>query len=222
VSRWYYIVLGVILLGGVVYMYVHWQDLGLVTPANSSTSTSASSTTSSSTEGLSTTDQNETALKPPRIVWTLIKRSKEGFQVELPTDPSEIQIPAYNEKGGTDQVKMLYAYPDSNTSFSVAWADEPPVERVNGNSVDKTLDTARDDTLARTQAMLVSESKANQLGFPARDFVGRNEGGGLFNARLILAGRRLYMLVAAFPAASARRDEDVNHFFNSFRITARN
>jgi len=28
------------------------------------------------------------------------------------------------------------------------------------------------------------------------------------------------MLIAAFPAASARRDEDVNRFFDSFSLTA--
>ena len=226
-NRWYYIVLGGILLGGVMYMYIHREELGLTTSGSNdsrpiSTFPSAGPSTGTSGETSIGTDENGTPLRPPPIVWTPIHRSKEGFEVELPTDTKEIQIPAYNESGGTDQVEMLYSYPDSNTSFSVSWADEPPVERVSGNSADKTLDTARDDALTRTQATLVSESKATQLGFPARDFVGRNQGGGLLNARLILAGRRLYMLIAAFPAASARRDEDVNHFFDSFHITAKN
>ena len=227
VSRWYYIVLGAILLGGVVYMYVHRGELGLTSRGGSSDSPASTASNAGSATGLLTgpsaaTDQNGTALKPPHIVWAPANRDKEGFEVELPTDAQEIQIPVYNETGGTEQVNMLYAYPDSNTSFSITWADEPPVERASGNSADKTLDMARDNALARTQATLVSESRDNRLGFPARDFVGRNEGGGLLNARLILAGRRLYMLIAAFPAASARRDEDVNHFFDSFRITAKN
>jgi hypothetical protein len=79
---------------------------------------------------------------------------------------------------------------------------------------------ARDDALARTQCSMVSESRSNRQGYPARDFVGRNEGGGIFNARLILAGTRLYMLTAASPAESARRDQDVQRFFDSFNLTA--
>ena len=40
------------------------------------------------------------------------------------------------------------------------------------------------------------------------------------NSRLIHAGTRLYMLIAAFPSVSARRDRDVTRFFNSFTITS--
>ena len=78
---------------------------------------------------------------------------------------------------------------------------------------------ARDGALGRTQTTLLSESRDNRNGYPSRDFSARNAGGGILNARLILAGNRLYLLIATFPAASARRDEDVNHFFDSFSLT---
>ena len=64
----------------------------------------------------------------------------------------------------------------------------------------------------------MSESKNEITGFPAREFAARNVGGGVMNSRLIFAGSRLYMLIAAFPAASARRDQDVTRFFNSFTV----
>jgi len=210
VRRWYYFVLGAILICGIVYMYVHRRDLGLVGPSSGTDSSSNSTDV----------EQAGTPSRPPHIVWTTVNHDKDGFDLDMPSDSKEIQVPAFNESGGTEQVQMMYSYPDSETSFSVAWADEPPVERVSGNSAEKTLDAARDDSLARTQAVLISETRTNLQGYPARDFVGRNEGGGIFNARLILAGRRLYMLIAAFPSASARRDEDVTRFFNSFHITA--
>jgi hypothetical protein len=38
------------------------------------------------------------------------------------------------------------------------------------------------------------------------------------NSRLILAGKRLYMLTATFPTGGARRDEDVARFFSSFTL----
>jgi hypothetical protein len=86
--------------------------------------------------------------------------------------------------------------------------------------VQQTLDMARNDALARTQTSLVNESRSNLLGFPSREFSGRNVGGGVFNARLILAGKRLYMLIAAYPSDSARRSQDVSYFFDSFSLAS--
>ena len=94
------------------------------------------------------------------------------------------------------------------------------MERASPDGADRTLDLARDGALARTQATLTGESRDQRDGFPARDFSGCNVGGGILNARMILAGRRLYMLIVAFPAASARSEEDVNRFFDSFSLTS--
>lgn len=195
VKRWYYIVLGVILIGGIVYIYMHRQQLGLVG-------------NSVATEGP----------QPAHINWATVDRSSEGFKLEMPADAREVQVPAYDQKGSTDEVNMLYAYPDATTSYSVSWADNPPVARAAGENADATLDDARDGALARTETSLVSESKSIRQGYPVRDFVGKNDQGGIFNARLILAGQRLYLLMVAYPAQSARSDSDMNRFFDSFRI----
>ena len=204
-KRWLYIVLlGLLVLGG-VYVYLHRQDLGLV-----------SSTTSESDQ--SSTSQNGTVYHPARITWQKIDRTPDGFLVDMPTDVKQIQIPAYNEQGGADQVDMIYSYPDAQTSYSVAWADNPPVMLASGRSPQLTLDTARDDALGRTQTTLVSENKTSINNLPAREFSARNVGGGVMNCRLIYDGSRLYMLIAAFPATGARSDDDVQHFFNSFTI----
>ena len=202
-------------------MYVHRVDFGLV-PSTTPLDSSSTSTDNSPATSQTNTGENRPPVSPPNIVWERIQRSRDGFQVELPTGSKEIQVPAFNERGGTEQVNMLYAYPDAYTSFSVAWADEPPVERVSSNNPDDTLDMARDDALSRTQTSLISETRANRVGYPARDFVARNSGGGVFNARLILVGHRLYMLIAAFPSESGRRDDDLKHFLDSFKISAKN
>lgn len=198
VKRWWYIVLGAVIVGGCAYIYLHRHELGLAA--------------SSAEEAVQP--------RPARIAWTSIDRSSEGFKVEMPTDTREVAVPAYSEQGGADEVSMIYSYPDSGTSFSVAWEDNPPVERSAGENAGQTLDSARDGALARTQTQMVTESSSSRQGYLTRDFAARNDGGGVFNARFILAGRRLYMLMAAFPAASARRDSDVYHFFDSFRVVA--
>jgi hypothetical protein len=66
----------------------------------------------------------------------------------------------------------------------------------------------------------VSDAATNIQGFPGRTFEARNSGGGVMNSRLVYTGSRLYMLTAAFPSVSARRQKDVTRFFNSFTITS--
>ena len=203
-KRWHYIVLAGLGLLGIVYVYLHRQELGLVGSSDSGTSSSRSS------------DLPTVSSRPPRITWATVNRPKDGFKVEMPTDVKEIQVPAYNESGGTDQVNMIFANPSADTTFSLAWADNPPVVRTNGRAPDRTLDMARDEALARTQTTLITEARSTPLGFPARDIVSHNVGGGVMDTRLILIGERLYMLTAVFPSTAARREQDVIRFFNSF------
>ncbi len=204
VKRWYYIVLGGILLLGALYIYWHRQDLGLVSPAPADTSTTPDSAPRSA---------------PAQINWAQMDRTPDGFTVEMPTGTKQITVPAYGDKGMVDQVEMIYAYPDSTTSFSIAWADEPPVMRASAQNAKLTLDNARDGALSRTQTTLVSEIESTHNGLTVRDFAGRNSNGGIFNGRLIVSGRRLYFLMTAFNSSSARRESDVSHFFDSFKLT---
>lgn len=200
-------VLVILVIGAIAFcVYRYRADLGLVSHPGTQESESS--------------EQTSSELHPAAIVWLTLDRSPDGFKVEMPSGTRQTQIPAYDQRGNVDQVDMIYAYPDSQTTYAVTWADDPPVERASGDGPDRTLDMARDGALARTQSTLIGESRVNRSGFPARDFSGRNGGGGIFNARLILAGKRLYMLIAAFPAAGARNDEDVNRFFDSFTLTS--
>jgi hypothetical protein len=208
VKQLLYIVLTAVLILGMVYVYLHRQVLGLSWLPGFGMDESTSS------------DQSDANSAPARMIWQKVDRTPDGVKVELPSDTKDIQVPAYNERGGSEPVSMILANPDAETSFSVAWADNPPVARANAHAADKTLDMARDDALARTQSRLINESHASFGGYPARDFEGRNVEGGVINSRLIYAGQRLYMLIAAFPSAGARRDRDVSRFFNSFAVTS--
>jgi hypothetical protein len=210
VKRWIYFVLLAIGILGAVYIYLHRQQLGLVRSSSSETAED---------EG---TSQPAYASRPAQIAWEKVDRSADGFKVEMPSGVKQLDVPAYNEHGGSDQVAMIFSSPDGDTTYSVAWADNPPVARVNGQAPDRTLDMARDDTLMRTQTTLVSENRNTPEGFPGREFLARNSGGGLLNARLIYARPRLYMLIAAFPSAGARKEQDVARFFNSFAVTKPN
>lgn len=202
-KRWQIAVLVLLAVAGGVYVYLHREDLGLVSRTFGGADGAGSDLSSSS---------------PAHIDWQTVNRASEGFRVDLPINSKEIQVPAYNEAGGTEPVGMIISYPNPETTFSVAWEDNPPVYRVSGRSPERTLDMARDGALTRTQTSLVSESRDAPDGNPTREFVARNGGGGVIDSRLIFVGERMYMLTAAFPSSSARREQDVRRFFNSFKI----
>lgn len=204
--KWVFsILLAAILTTGILFVYLHRQELGLA----------GSRPAPPTEESAAATPE---PAQPAAIVWETVDRPGDGFKVEMPAGVQQTQVPAYDEHGGLEQVRMIFSNPNAATTFSVAWADNPPVARVNQGSAERTLEMARDDALNRTQTALVNESGASFGGFPARDFSAQNENGGAMNSRLILAGHRLYMLTAAFPSAAARRDADVERFFNSMTI----
>jgi len=208
VKWWRSIVLAALGIAAIVYVYLNRQELGLVGPHDPASAVGASSGGSATA-----------ADRPARIAWQTVDRPNEGFAVEMPSDTKEIQLPAYSESGAAGTVNMIYSNPDATTTFSLSWADNPPVMQASNRVPDRTLDTARDEALAHTQTTLVSEARSNPGGFPARDFVARNAGGGMMDTRLILVRNRLYMLTAAFPSEGARREQDVTRFFSSFRTS---
>jgi len=187
---------GILLLGAIVWLvYTYRADLGLSGHAGGQQASSAA--------------------------WRAVDRSADGFKVDMPAGVTQTEIPAFNERGALEPVRVIQASIDPETTYAVAWAETPPVERAGiGDGPDRTLDYARDGALKRTGTTLIDESRNERYGNPSRDFSARNSDGGILNARLILAGARLYMLVATFPNPGARRNDDLNRFFSSFNLTA--
>jgi hypothetical protein len=208
VNRWILIGVAVVAVLGIGYVVMHRGQFGLAgaRPIGADDNRDRERTTPKA--------------HPATIEWQKVDRTADGFRVEMPADVKQIQIPAYTETGGTEQMDMIFSNPDAETTFSVAWDDNPPVARASNGAPGRTLEMARDGAVARTQTTLVNEAPDNSQGFPGRVFEARNSGGGVMNSRLIYAGSRLYMLIAAFPSVKARRDRDVERFFNSFTVTS--
>lgn len=207
-KRWQYIVLIALLLVA-LFVYLHRRDLGLA---------GARVEDAESSRGAS----GDGEARPARMEWRQVDRTPDGFKVDMPAEVRETQVSAYNQSGGAEQVAMIYANPTGETTFAVSWADDPPVARGVERTPERILDQARDNALQRTQTVKVEESNPNSDGSAVREFSSRNSGGGVMNTRLILSGRRLYMLIATFPSAQARREQDVTRFFNSFSLTSAN
>jgi len=208
VKRWHYVAIGLAVAVGLGYFFFHRGGAGLASvPAGSSVSGGGYS---------SVTDVTEPAVRAARMAWQTVDRPDDGFKIEMPGESRDLQVPAYNEMGTTEPVKMLFASPDADTTFAIAWEDDPPVARVNNRAPEKTLDMARDGMLARTQTTLANESKGMAGGYPSRDIAAHNAQGGVLNARMIYANDRLYLIMALYPSSTVRREQDVVRYFNSF------
>lgn len=203
---WRYILVAGVVALGIGYVYLHRQDLGLVGGPRGADASPDSTT------------GREVAVRPAPINWQAVNRPNKGFKLEMPANPQEIQIPAYNENGGSEPVNMIFSNPDGGTSFAVAWADNPPVARANHRAASQVLTAARDGALERTQTSLSNETNSSPGGIPVRNMLTHNAGGGVMDSRLMYAGNRLYMLIAVFPSRGARREQDVARFFNSFAV----
>jgi len=206
VKRLATIAMGIFVVAAILYCtYYYRVELGLVRPQNH--------------QETQTVERAGPEL-PAAPSWQTINRPTDGFRVEMPSSAIETRVPAYAGDGTVEPVKTIEASLGPETAFAVSWADNPPVERAGGADAERTLDLARDGALARTQTTLTGESRSHAGGFALRDFAARNQGGGILSVRLILAGTRLYILTALFPASGALHDDDVSRFFDSFSITA--
>jgi hypothetical protein len=202
---------GILVIGLIAFcIYAFRAELGLVRPERAALE-------GANLQGSSMEHANPGS-QPASTVWLIVDRAADGFTVEMPGSITETQVPAYTERGGVEPVEMIQATPGMETTFAVTWADNPPIERAADENVERTLDMARNGALARTRTTLTGESRSALGVYTARDFSSRNDSGGILKARLILARRRLYMLIATFPASTPQREQDVTRFFSSFTL----
>jgi hypothetical protein len=210
-------VLSVVVIGAIGYcVYAYRVELGIVKPT-----TGADAKDGKAPEVSQERLKSEQSESPaPSEVWREVDRPDEGFTVEMPADVLESRVAAVMRRGAPEPVHAIEAAPYAGASFAVAWADNPPVARAAGEDAEKTMDLAQAGALARTQVTLMGESQVSIAGMAGHDFWGRNSAGGALNARLLVAGKRVYMLVASFPDSSGTHDADVSRFFNSFSLTS--
>ena len=203
-KRSYLYILVVVLAAAGYYIHEHWDQW----QRNSFTIVSSTQTPNRS-------NANKAALK-----WQVANESSVGFQVEVPSRTVETTVQATNEHGSQEPVKMLIAHPDANSSFAVAWEDNPPVARVNSDQVDAIFEEAKTQAINATYTSQLSDRRDTDQGYPARQFVAKNANGGYLDARFIWASPRLYMLIATYPTGQDRSEPDITHFFQSFKIVS--
>jgi hypothetical protein len=185
-------------------VYYYRIELGLVKPQTPSETYVAPSTGAES--------------RSSQTVWQTVDRSADGFRVEMPADVTESHAPAYTTLGVARRVEMLQASPSPGETFAISWDDNPPVRQAARQDAGHTLDLALNGALARTQTVLITQSRSTYAGYDSRDFIARGDGG-IMQARLVMAGSRLFLLIASFPSQGPQHDTDVGRFFNSLAVS---
>jgi hypothetical protein len=109
------------------------------------------------------------------------RRSERGWVPDAVAGGSEAPVSAYTGSGVVEQVEMIETQVDPDTTYAVAWTDNPLVERAASEDAEKTLEIAKDGALGRTQTSLISESRGETDGHASREFLARNAGGGILN-----------------------------------------
>ena len=201
--RWLFWILLILAL-----VAVGWYYYGHLVPQKLSTV--------QTTETTQTAASNQNPAPPPAITWETVERPQDGIKLQMPAGAKDSDAPAYKANGAAEQVNLVLSNTNSDTTFAIAWENDPPVAHANRHDPERTLQAARDGMLARTQTFLIQQSDLKVAGFPALDLSARNQGGGILDARLIYVNGCLYSLIVAFPDLAARRQSDVDRFYQSF------
>lgn len=138
-----------------------------------------------------------------------------GFRVELPAPPrDDMADRAQGAKGQTAEGTYLRTRAESYAVLH--WTVKPTRERARTEPDEDWLDhqvkiRTAGKTVVRTEPVEVS-------GFPGREFEYRNEKGGTFVGRVVVADSRAYVLIAG-GRFTRPGNANVRRFLDSFEIT---
>src|ERR1035438_10333087 len=104
-KRLQYFALGVIAIVLCWFIYVNRASIGL---GNLGRSTA--------TRNDSGMDGGGPAHRPAKVAWQVVDRANDGFKLEMPADSKDLQVPAYNEGGGSEPVRMLFTNLEGDTT----------------------------------------------------------------------------------------------------------
>lgn len=147
--------------------------------------------------------------------WETYSAPDGSFSIQLPgkltVEPTKIPI----ESGGTMMATMISAAPTDHTTYMVTCIDNP---NIGQKSPDQALSSTRDGALRNIQGTALTEKKINVQGFSGLDVQSRARGNSLVDMRLVVAGNRLFMIMAVATVEEDREPKTILHMFDSFKL----
>jgi len=147
--------------------------------------------------------------------WTTYTAPDNTFSIELPGKPAAETTQAPGKDGRSKTIHMVTANPTDATFYSCACVDQDTTDQ---RPSDQILASARDGSLANIQGTLKDETKIQVDGHPGLEIQANARGNSLFDSRLILAGKRLYMISAVATAPQERDPKTAQRVMTSFKI----
>jgi hypothetical protein len=147
--------------------------------------------------------------------WETYTAPDGSFSVELPGKPAVETTQAPVEGGGTTALTLVSVKPTSATAYMCSYAED---ENIGTKPPDEALESARDGSLSKTEGTLISQKRMTVQGHPALDMQARARGNSLVDSRMIVAGKRLYMIMAVSSGQQDREEKTIQRMFESFKI----
>lgn len=146
--------------------------------------------------------------------WETYTAPDGTFSVELPGKPQAETTQVPLEGGGTAIAHFIIAKPKDNTAYSCAYTEH---ENINDKTPDQLLDSARDGSLRKIQGTVQSQKRITAQGHPGLEMQASARNNSLLDARLLVVGDRLYMIMAV-ATARTRDAKSVQRMFDSFKL----
>ena len=137
------------------------------------------------------------------------------FSIELPGKPTVETTQAPVEGGGNITFHLVNAGSGGSRAYSCAYVE---LEDASQKSPDQVLESARDGSLRKVQGTLVTQNQLMVQGFPGLQYQAHGRANSLMDSRMVLVGKRLYMIMAVAADGEKAEPETVQRMFNSFRI----
>ena len=119
------------------------------------------------------------------------------------------------EGGGVTPLTLVSVNPTSNTVYMYSYAEDQNIEK---KSPDEALESGRDGSLRKIQGTVISQRSMTVQGYPALEMQARARGESLVDSRMIVAGKRLYMIMAVASVQQDREPKTIQRMFESFKI----
>ncbi len=151
--------------------------------------------------------------------WQTFNSPDGKFSINLPGKPIVDQGQQVPVAGG--DAAIIYGVgtqPNDHAAYNCTY-----VENANliTKSPDELLSIARDGGLKNAQGTLIAEKQITVDGHPARDIQAHTTGNSAYDARLVLVGNRMYMLMVIDTSKRSRDAKNVQKFFDSFKTNAK-
>lgn len=150
--------------------------------------------------------------------WRPHASPRGGFTVELPADPrhdmAELAKTRHQPNVSIEGTLLIGRLEE----YSVVYTDVPVMGNPNA-TLDAAVQGMKKGEGGEAPVAVLSEKPVAVSGYPGREIVFSHPDGGTYQARLVVAGGRLYIATAGGPWMTAAGNPRTRRFLDSFRIT---